>query len=220
MNISKIKILIIEDEVLISNFIYDCIAEDNRFVIEIASNEAEALEKLDNFLPNIILMDINIEGANKGLYLAEQRNKDSKIIYVTAQNDLFTIEKAISTKPESYLTKPIKKSDLLASINIALSKIKNSFVSFKLGYDDVKISKDEIIFIKSEKNYIDIQTTQKKYTLRTTLEKFLEELNDDRFLRVHKSFIINKDCIIKKTRLHIYTNDYEIPISRNIDFEI
>lgn len=143
-------------------------------------------------------MDINIDGIDKGIELAEKRNKNAKIIFITAQNDEKTVEKAIKVKPETYLTKPVKKVDILAAIRIVLLKKSSDYIILKDGYENIKILKSDIIFIKSDKNYIDIHTVSKKYTFRISLENFAEILNDTNFQRVHLCYIINIKKAVKK----------------------
>jgi two-component system, LytTR family, response regulator LytT len=217
---SKARILIVEDEVLIADFIYESITEDQDLTVEIAYTEDEALEKFKNFGPDIILMDINIDGRDKGIELAQKKNKNAKIIFITAQNDEKTIEKAIKVKPETYLTKPVKKVDILAAIRIVLLKKSSDYIILKDGYENIKILKSDIIFIKSDKNYIDIHTIAKKYTFRMSLDNFAEILNDTNFQRVHRCYIINRTKAIKKTRLSVFVENYEIPLSRNIIFDL
>ena len=115
---NEIKILIVEDEILIADFIYNMLLKEGFTKVETVNDVQSALIKFKTFQPEIILMDINVEGQNTGIKLATQKNVQAKVIYITAQNDDETIQKAIATNPETYLTKPIKKFDLLAAIQL------------------------------------------------------------------------------------------------------
>lgn len=209
------KILIVEDEVLIANFIEKMLQKEGFSNLEIANDIQTAETKFVTFRPDIILMDINLEGPNTGIELAAKKNDEAKIIYLTAQNDSETIKKAIATNPETYLTKPIKKSDVLAAIQLASFKNVKKYTIIKDGYDEVKLFHDDIIYIKSDNIYIDVITTSKKYTVRNSLDNFLKELNNDIFCKAHRSFIINKKKVTKKTTNTVFLSDIEIPISRN-----
>lgn len=125
------KILIVEDEVLIANFILKMLQKEGFSNLEIANDVETAKAKFNSFRPDIILLDINLEESNTGIDLAAKKNEDAKIIYLTAQNDIETIKKAIATNPISYLTKPIKKPDLLAAINLCLIKQSESKIVLK-----------------------------------------------------------------------------------------
>lgn len=215
-----IKILIVEDEILIADFIFDMLKKEKFCNIQVAHNISTTLHKFKTFQPEIVLMDINVEGENTGIELATKKNEDAKVIYITAQNDIETIEKAIATNPETYLTKPLKKADLLAAIQIASNKTTKKYTIIKDGYNKVKLTHDDIIYIKSENNYIDIFTTTRKYTLRNSLDNFLSELNNNIFCKTHRSYVVNKNKITKKTAQSVILCDIEIPVSRNyqIDF--
>ena len=98
--------------------------------------------------------------------------------------------------------------------------MKKKYVIVKDGYDELKVLFDEILYVKSDKNYIDVQTISKKITLRYTLDNFLNELDTEIFCKVHRSYIINKEKISKKTANSIYINEQEIPISRALEMNL
>ncbi|HSD13028.1 MAG TPA: response regulator transcription factor [Flavobacterium sp.] len=214
------KILIVEDEVLIADFILKILKNENFGCVQVANDIEEALEQFEKYQPDIILLDINVEGKNTGFELAAKKNEKAKIIYITAQNDPETIKRAIGTNPEAYLTKPIKKSDLLAAIQLASFKKRKGYTIIKDGYSEVKLEHDDIVYVKSDNIYIDIVTTNKKYVLRNTLDNFLSELNNTNFCKTHRSFIVNKNRITKKTSNSVFLNEIEIPVSRKFQIEL
>ncbi|MFV0566291.1 MAG: LytR/AlgR family response regulator transcription factor [Flavobacteriaceae bacterium] len=213
------KILIVEDEVLIADYIKTILQNENYSNVEMAHTIAQAQACINSFGPDIILLDINVEGPDTGIHLAAKNKGVAKIIYLTAQNDTETIQKAIATNPETYLTKPIKKADVLAAVQLASFKNIKKHIVIKDGYDDIKLYHDDIIYITSDKNYIDIVTVTQKYSLRNSLDNFLSELNNDGFCKTHRSFIINKKKITKKTANSVFLGTVEIPVSRNFQIE-
>lgn len=216
---NETKILIVEDEILIADFIHNMLLKEGFTKTEVVNDVQSALGKFKSFQPEIILMDINVEGQNTGIELVTKKNEHAKVIYITAQNDDETIQKAIATNPETYLTKPIKKFDLLAAIQLTTYRKAKKYTIIKDGYNKVRLHHDDIIYIKSENNYIDIITTTRKYTLRNTLDNFLSELNNDSFCKTHRSYIINKNKITKKKATSVFLNNIEIPISRSFQIE-
>ncbi|CAM4008704.1 MULTISPECIES: LytR/AlgR family response regulator transcription factor [Flavobacterium] len=214
------KILIVEDEVLIADYIAELLEEEKFTTIKLAHDEDEAKFLMDSFLPEIILMDINLNGLNAGIELAKNKNGKAKVIFLTGQYDYKLMNDALQTNPDSYLTKPIKKQDVIAAINLVIIKQKANFITIKDGYDEVKISLDDILFIKSDANYIDIQLLNKKYTTRQSLDAFLEEIQSDNFKKVHRSYIVNRSKITKKNSTSVFVNEIEIPLSRKLDFEL
>jgi len=214
------KILIVEDEILIADYIMELLHEENFNKIEMAHEKEEALHKMNSFLPDIILMDINLNGQNSGIELAKLKNENARIIFLTGQYDHVLMSKALESNPDSYLTKPIRKNDLFAAIKLANYKQQSNFITIKDGYDKVKINLDEILFIKSDNNYIDIQLINKKYSIRKSLDAFHEKLQSENFIRIHKSYIVNRTKILKKTSSTVFINEIEIPCSRSLELDL
>lgn len=214
------RILIVEDEIFIADYLMELLQEEDFTNIKMANNKEEALLLMNSFLPEIILMDINIQGENSGIELATLKNDNAGIIYITGQYDHNLINQAFDTNPEAYLTKPIKKFDLLAAIGLMSHKQQVKCITIKDGYKKVKINLDDILFIKSENNYIDIQLEDKKFTIRQTLEHFLKEIDCENFLRIHRSYIVNTTKISAKKSSTVIIEEFEIPFSRNLNFTL
>jgi DNA-binding LytR/AlgR family response regulator len=214
------KILIVEDEVLIAEFILELLEEENYIQIKIAHDKEEAISLMQKFLPDIILMDINLNGKNSGIELSKLKNDDAQIIFLTGQYDRAIMIDALQTQPMSYLTKPINKKDLIAGIMLASFQIKQKYINVKDGYRVIKIALDDILFVKSEKNYIDIQLTDKKITIRQSLETFQKEMQSEQFLKIHRSYLVNVSKISLKKSNTIVLGTFEIPYSRNVNFNI
>lgn len=212
-----LKILIIEDQVLIAHHIKNILDDNNYLNNDLAFKLSDATQKLKEIYPEIILLDINVEGADTGIEWAKENLTNEKVIFITGQTELDTMKKALSIHPVSYLTKPIKEIDLIAAIHLAIEKLKRDYVIIKDGYKEVKLFFDEILFLKSDKNYIDIQTLNKKLTIRNTLDNIQKELDSNDFFRVHRSYIVNKNKISVKTSNILKIETFEIPISRNLN---
>lgn len=214
------KILIVEDQVLIANHIKNILNDNGFFNVEMAYKINQAVEKLNLFDPEIVLLDINVEGKDTGIKWAEEHVKKAKIIFITGQTELETLQKALSINPISYLSKPVKSIDLLAAVTLATINLKPSYVLVKDGYNDVKINFTDIFFIKSDKNYIDIHTLNKKITIRNSLDDFIEKLDPKIFYKVHRSYIVNTTKISEKKTSSVVINSFEIPLSRNLNFNL
>lgn len=214
------KILIVEDEIMISDYIFEMLSDSGFTNIEIANDCKEAISKMNLFKPEIILMDINVEGKDTGIELAKQKNDEAIIIYITAQNDSATIQNAIATNPITYLTKPIKKTDILAAIQLANFKTISNQIIIKNGHHEVVVLYSDLTYIKSDSNYIDIYTNTKKISVRESLEKFYEKLDKEQFVRIHRSIVVNKSKITSKSSSSIFIDNIELPISRNYKNDI
>ncbi|WP_053976629.1 LytR/AlgR family response regulator transcription factor [Mangrovimonas xylaniphaga] len=217
----KLKVLIVEDEELQANLILEILKSEGYFNIQITHNVQDTLMAFKTFNPEIVLLDINLQGKNDGIALSKEKNKDAQVIFISAQNDLQTITLALKTKPEAYFSKPIKKPDLLAAINLCFIKSKKETIKIKNGYIEEIIPLNDILYLVSDRNYIDIITTNNKFTLRSSLSQFLKhELPKDRFVQIHRSIVVNKTKINKKGASWIEVNNQELPISRNYQFSL
>lgn len=211
----SIKILIVEDEVIIAEYIFDLLSELGFDAIEMVHENNDALKMMELFKPEIILMDINLNGFNSGIDLAKEKNKEANVIFLTSQYDYELMNKALATNPDSYLTKPIKKHDLSAAINLVILKKESHAFSFKNGHELVTLNYSEIQYFKSDGNYIDIHTKENKYSIRQTLGNLINQIPEAaNFIRVHKSYVVNKNLISKKTVNSVFLDNTEIPLGR------
>lgn len=212
------KILIVEDQVLIANYIKNLLNDNGLTDVELAFTVEEATDKINYKNPDVILLDINLHGKDTGILWAKEFVKNSQIIFITGQTEKETMLKAFEVNPVTYLTKPVKESDLIAAIELAKIKNKVNYVIVKNGFDELKINFEDILFLKSDKNYVDIQLVNKTITVRNTLDNFYKELDSDIFCRVHRSYVVNKSKVTQKKSSSIKINEFELPISRNFSF--
>ncbi len=219
------KILIVDDEVLIAEDLMDILTKYGVTKIEMAHDKKSAINMLNEFKPEIVLLDIRMEKEMDGLELGEVINEKLKLpfIYITAHSDVETIKKIVKTKPVAYITKPYKNSEIYAALLMAegiLSDTSNSFLTFKDGYSTVKILVDDINYAESDGNYIHIYAKQKKYTLRNSLEWFKQSVPTELFHQTQRSFVVNITKITKTTSKSVFINTIEIPVSRSNQFKL
>lgn len=225
MKITERKILIVDDEVLIAEDLKDILNKFNINNIAMAHDKREALDSLNEFSPDIALLDIRMLKEMDGLEIGEYINQKNKIpfIYITAHSDVETIRKIVNTKPVAYITKPYKNSEIYAALLMAdavLEQSVSNLITFKDGYNTIKLPLNEIDYVESDGNYIHLYTTQKKYTLRHSLEWFKQSVPEDLFVQTQRSFIVNRNKITKSTSKSVFIKDVEIPVSRNNPFKL
>lgn len=121
----KTKILVVEDEILVALDIERSLKKLDFNVVAIATNYDEALDAVKKYIPDIIIMDIHLEGSKDGITTVKaiQKIKNIPIIYLTAYYDEKTVNKAILTNPASYLLKPFKTEELKSTIMLTVFKI-------------------------------------------------------------------------------------------------
>lgn len=118
------KLLIVEDEKIIALDLQKRLEKFKYQVVGLATSGEEAIEKAHELLPDIILMDIMLNGQIDGIEAATRINKKLHIpvIFLTAYADEKTLERAKVAEPFGYILKPFKEKELNTTIDIALYK--------------------------------------------------------------------------------------------------
>jgi len=121
---SAARILVVEDELIIAKGIQKRLQALGYSVAGSASSGEEAVEKALRLLPDLVLMDINLQGAMDGVTAAEliRTKADMPVIFLTAYADADTLERAKVTEPFGYIVKPFQDITLQSSIEMALYK--------------------------------------------------------------------------------------------------
>ncbi|MEI6842079.1 MAG: response regulator [Methanomicrobiales archaeon] len=118
------RILIVEDDAIVAMTIEDSLHEMGYSVVGRAANANDAIKIAEDEKPDLILMDIRIQGDRDGIEAASEINRSNNIpiIYLTAYSDNETIRRAAKTQPYGFLTKPFRQKEMYSTIEIALYK--------------------------------------------------------------------------------------------------
>ena len=118
------NILVVEDEKLLAQVILAMLKGLKYNVVAVASSGDTALAMIEEYKPDLILMDIMIEGDIDGIETAEivKQKYNIPVIFLTAYTDDLSIQRAKKTEPYGYLTKPFEVKDLKGTIEVALYK--------------------------------------------------------------------------------------------------
>lgn len=224
----KIKILIVEDEILVAEEISADLEDYGFEITEIAISSEECFDAIKKEIPHVILMDINIKGPQDGIETALTINKTHNIpiVYLTANTDSKTISRALSTSPSAFISKPYTKKDLVIALELAFNKHNNKLIitnileqknSFfvKDGSQYSRIKFDDINYIEADGSYSKIITTAKNYTLSTNLNHFQDSQNSPVFVRIHRSYIVNVEKVDAFDKHSLTINSKTLPISKS-----
>ncbi len=219
------NILIVEDELLIAEMLKEMLLELNYKVIAIAKNSELAFEALENNTNiNFAILDINLNSTKTGIDIAKRLNDEFKIpfIFLTSYSDKKTFSEAIEVKPQAYLIKPFSKMDLFTTIEVIKSRNNqtSNYTTIKDGHLTFKVSHNSILWLKSENVYVEIKTEEKTHLVRSSLDKFLEDLNDTTFIRIHRSFAVNVNHLKAVNGQYVIVGDEKIPLSRKYRDEL
>jgi hypothetical protein len=118
------RVLIVEDEWVVAIDVRDCLEGLGYTVVAIAVSGEEAIIKARELRPDVVLMDIRLEGEMDGTQAAQVIWQEFQIpiIYATGYSDRATVDRATETEPFGYIIKPIKERDLYIAIKTALQR--------------------------------------------------------------------------------------------------
>ncbi|WP_237276599.1 LytR/AlgR family response regulator transcription factor [Tenacibaculum ovolyticum] len=226
--IVPVRVYVVED-VAISRISLETMLLENEFEVAGSAAKAEtAWKEIQNLPVDLILLDINLAGEKNGVWLAQQVRKylNIPIIYLTAFGDQQTLKEVLETKPNGYLMKPYQEPTLLTTIDIALhnfSENKNSksisnietehTIFIKDRNKKVKVNVNDICYIKSEGNYIEITLREKKHVVRNKLTVFKNVIPKSLFFQCHQRYIINITKVTVLRKDSVIINLVDIPIS-------
>jgi len=226
MKASDIKFLIVEDEIFLAEYLSDMLKTMQFERIKMAYRVNSAIKLIEQFKPDLVLLDIRMEGEYSGIELAETINNRFHIpfIFITSHSDNAMLEKAMHLRPSGYLTKPFKKIDLYAAINLAQMGVfqkKEGHLVIKEGYLESKIRFGAIVYAKSEGNYFTLFCKDKtKHLVRKSLEWLEKQIPENQFVRCHRSYLVNLALADKFNSSSIFIEGFIIPISRTKMIEV
>jgi len=216
----KLNIYIVEDESIVAKDIQNSLLKLGYNVLGISNNGLDAIEKITELLPDLILMDIMIKGDLTGIDVSERIKEKLNIpvVFLTAYADEGTLSKAKITEPYGYILKPFKEIDLHSTIEMSVYKHKKDaellkerdflyslvetkdkttkdILFVKANSRLVKVLLKDIYFVEALKDYVTINTQYARYTVHSTMKDIEKKLGNIEFARVHRSFIARLDKI-------------------------
>jgi DNA-binding LytR/AlgR family response regulator len=222
------KVLIVEDEVLVAEDLAADLADMGFDAIDIAISGEECFASFEKNKPDVILMDIRIKGELSGIEVAKKLKEKAStpIIYLSSNTDSATMKQAIESHPQSFISKPYNRKDLKAAIEIAFihynqkelenankDKPLQTSVFVKNGEFYQRVELNEILYIEAAGSYSTVFTEKKTYTLSTNLLSFENKVENSNFIRIHRSYIVNISKIEGFAQHSVIINQKELPIS-------
>jgi len=209
---TTVKILVVEDEMLIGAKISMLLTNMGYEVTGILPRGEDAIVQVEENKPDIIILDINLKGKIDGIETAAiLQGKNIPVIYLTANSDDATFNRAKHTKPTAFISKPFKQLDLQRAIELTIIHLAETDpfavkpteiqeeqpfilidrIFVRCNGRMVKIMLMDILYMEADRNYSRIFTSQKEFVLSVTLKYIEEKLRIPFFMRIHRSFLVN-----------------------------
>jgi len=200
----KYNVIIVDDEYLAQKLLQDYVSKvDSLQLVATCSNAFEAMNALNAYEVDIMLLDIQMPDLT-GLELVKSLEKKPAVIFTTAYSE-YAVD-AFNLAVTDYLLKPFDFQRFFQAINkvIGNGQPKSSgtkptdtvsqssdFITVKADYKLYKINFDDLLYIEGQHEYVTFHTTQRRITALFALKDLEDVLPKDKFVRVHKSYIVS-----------------------------
>ena len=184
------------------------------------SNAIEANNGIKNNEIDLIFLDVEMPIIN-GFDLLESLENPPQVILITGKPDYAL--KAFDYDVTDYLYKPISYSRFEASIKRALARheqtqnvsAEEEYIFVKSNLKKRKVVLNDIKWVEALGDYIKVVTNEGNIVILSTMKSFEKQLPQDKFLRIHKSYIVNLEKVEKFNSKNIEVEGRQVPLSRN-----
>jgi DNA-binding LytR/AlgR family response regulator len=222
------KCIIVDDEPLAIEILESYVSKIEQLKLEGSFRNAISaftfLQQHNNI--DLIFLDIQMPKLS-GIDFLKTLKNPPKVIFTTAFRD-YAIE-GFELEVADYLLKPIPFERFLKAVAKVLhtpvspavangngkAEAADDFVYFKVDKKMVKIRMGDILYIESIKDYVKVRTAEKEIVTQQKISYLEESLPKEKFLRIHRSFIINRDHIDAYSATEIEIGKHHIPVGRN-----
>lgn len=230
------RILVVEDEAIVRKDIERTLDKLGHTVVGAVAEGRMAIDMAEAERPDLVLMDIMLKGDMSGIEAAMiiRAQLGLPVIFLTAYSDDATLSRARVAEPYGYIVKPFKSIDVQTAIEMALHKHKQEAAIIRerdklheiatgkeagplfLKHEGrlVRVNLEDIYFISALKDYTAVHLKDRRYIVHGTMKHIESRLPADRFMRIHRSFIVRLDRIAAIDAPHVILEDEKgsIPI--------
>ncbi|AXE16335.1 hypothetical protein DR864_00650 [Runella rosea] len=217
------KILIAEDDLIYAVQLEAMLSDLGYEIIGCVNTYQKAYDFLYASHVDLMLIDVVLMGSKNGLELADLvSSRNIPFILITAYDTPQIYEQVSKWNNVLYLVKPVHIHTLDSSIRILTkqSEIEPQFIRGTTRSEIISIN--EILYIEVDRNYTFVQTAKRRYAFKKSLSLIKQQLPLDRFLEIHRSFLVNKKFITKidLEKSLVYVEGYMLPMSRRVKHDL
>lgn len=231
---SKMKILVVEDQIITAKDIQEQLEDAGYEVSGLARNYDDAMVLYHETQPDLVLLDIQLEGDKDGVDVARSISSFSQvpIIFLTSYEDDETLKRAKKTLPVAFILKPFRAKEFITNVDLALSnfvksqRLNNPSISdavFLPAHDrgHVKVPTGSILYVRGEGAYVKIFTSDKQvFDIATNLGTLMRQLSLSDFARISRNHIINIQHLSKLDQNHVWVENQKFNIGEQYRKEL
>lgn len=235
---SKIRIAVVEDEPIVAMDIVSNLEAMGYEAIGPFDRGADLIMEIKNNPPDLILLDVQIEGEIDGIETAKIVNSITPlpIIFITASSDKTTKERAQKVRPHAYIIKPFNFHNLQSAIEVALYNFCHSLSDDTHSLDNLpeldgypgknsifvrqtksrifkKLPLEDVILLEAHGSYAKIITQNNKLSICSSLQNVLDKIDRPNFIRIHRSYAINIDHVESVMDDEVVVGKSIVPVS-------
>ena len=226
------KIYVVEDMGVTRASLINILEANKHIAIGSSATAEKAWLEIQDLKPDLILLDLNLKGNKTGLWLAKKIRSQLNIpfIFITAYGSNEILNRITEVKSDGYIMKPFNKSTLLANIQLAIAnfdknkitenKTSTSFHLLKTKNGLRKIKTDDILYLQSQGNYVNVFLEKEQLVTRFKLDDLIKVLNTKIIQKVHLRYAVNTNKISKIDKQDVFIDDIKIPVSKTFLFKI
>ncbi len=228
------SVIIVDDEYLAQKLLQDYVSKvSNLQLVATCSNAIEAMNALKENEVDIMLLDIQMPDLT-GLELVKSLEKKPAVIFTTAYSE-YAVD-AFNLAVTDYLLKPFDFQRFVQAINKAVGHVQpkveleqktvdsvsrsNDFITVKADYKLYKINYDDLLYIEGQHEYVTFHTTQRRITALFALKDLEGILPKDKFVRVHKSYIVSFKHIQDLDKSEVTVAGNKVPVGASYRDEL
>lgn len=214
-----IRCIIVDDEQLARDVLEMFISDvPDLKLVGICKNAYEALHILENDFVDVMFLDIQMPDVS-GINLVKSLKNPPLVVFTTAYVE-YALE-GYEVWAVDYLLKPISldrfnqaldKVRIILGMHESASNDSDDYMFVRSSYQDMKIKYSDVLYIKGLKDYVKIVLPEKKIVTLMNIKGIMEKLPEDRFVRIHKSYIVALDKIESVKGRSLMIAEKEIPI--------
>tara|TARA_R110000744_G_scaffold371870_1_gene483143 strand:+ start:1849 stop:2523 length:675 start_codon:yes stop_codon:yes gene_type:complete len=213
---TSINCIVVDDEELARALLITYIEKiDFLNLVGEAENPLEALPLMKEQKVDLLFLDIQMPEI-KGTEFAKMVNSNTKIIFTTAYSQFALAGYELNAL--DYLLKPITFERFVTAVNkVKINEAieKSDSITIKSGYDLHKVKYEDILYVVSDSEYVTFHMGDKKVISNQRLKTLEQELPSSLFMRVHRSYIVNKNSVTGLKGRDLLLSEVSIPVSNS-----
>ncbi len=231
----KYNVIIVDDEYLAQKLLQDYVSKvESLQLVATCSNAIEAMNALNDHQVDIMFLDIQMPDLT-GLELVKSLEQKPAVIFTTAYSE-YAVD-AFNLSVVDYLLKPFDFPRFIQAINKAIGTEQpkvagvqkmeadtisksNDFITVKADYKLYKINYDDLLYIEGQHEYVTFHTTQRRITALFALKDLEEILPKEKFVRVHKSYIVSFEHIQDLDKSDVTVAGIKVPVGASYRDEL